>query len=460
MAVMTRPPGTGGNSGIKVALVAFVVLTVASLTGTVIMYTYLSDKVQAAADAGERAGRAEQRVREVQAQLREFARMAVGEDTDELPAIRQSLTAAVEPIVADPKLRQANIPVDSALLTVLAEVYRQYQDQSQAAGDLLAERDQLRDDLQQMSTLTDASRQEFADKIEELQGRVREIEQQAGGNQEAWDRQVTDLTAQLDKASESAGQQLGTERQQRREIEKQLTDAQQRVQQLVATLASFRPRPDLTSALQIADGRIVRAVAGDQIVYISLGRRDGVKRGMTFAVYSRTRGIPEEGKGKATIEVSEIFETTSECHVTSTTPGDPILESDVIANPVFDRSRKYNFLVAGDFDLNFDDQIDDPGGEQVKAIIREAGGNLVDTIDTRTDFVVLGIAPAASVSTDGTETAESQELTRQREARRKAFDVIAGEARSLSIPVLTRTQFLHFIGMHVPPSGSADEISG
>ncbi len=460
MAVMTRSPGAGGNSGIKVALVVFVVLTVAALTATIIMYTYLSDKVQAATDAADRAGRAEQRTREVQGQLREFARMAVGEDTDELPLIRQGLTTAAQPIVADPRLQQANIPVDAALTTVLAEVYRQYQLASRTADELLAERDQLREDLAQATKLTDASRQEFADKIEELQARVQEIEQQASGNQEAWDRQVTDLTAQLDRASESAGQQLGTEREQRRDIEKQLTDAQQRVQELIATLASFRPRPDMTSALQIADGQIVRAVAGEQIVYISLGRRDGIKRGMTFSVYSRTRGIPEDGKGKATVEVSEVFETTSECRVTSTTPGDPVLESDVIANPVFDRSRKYNFLVAGDFDLNFDGQIDDPGGEQVKAIIREAGGNLVDTIDTRTDFVVLGVAPPLSVRADGTDTAETQELARQRETRRKTFDTIAGEARSLSIPVLTRTQFLHFIGVHVPPNGSADDIGG
>ena len=72
----------------------------------------------------------------------------------------------------------------------------------------------------------------------------------------------------------------------------------------------------------------VRSLVAGDIVYIDLGQRDGVRRGMTFSVYSTTGGIPADGKGKATISVNDVFETTAECRVTSQTPGDPVVEGD------------------------------------------------------------------------------------------------------------------------------------
>ena len=39
------------------------------------------------------------------------------------------------------------------------------------------------------------------------------------------------------------------------------------------------------------------------------------------------------------------------------------------------------------------------------------------------------------------------------------FDALLAEAKSMSIPVLTRTQFLHFIGMQVPPRVPEDRLA-
>ncbi|MBI4581744.1 MAG: hypothetical protein HY718_18755, partial [Planctomycetes bacterium] len=147
--------------------------------------------------------------------------------------------------------------------------------------------------------------------------------------------------------------------------------------------------------------------------------------------------------GKATIRVTNVFETTSECAVHTSTAADPIVDGDVIANPVYDRNRLFNFFVAGDFDLDFDGKIDDPDGEQIRRMIQDWGGKLQPAVDTLTDFVVLGAAPVASSG----ETAA--------EARRK-FDAAKQEARTLGIPVLTRSQFLHFVGFGVPRNAKDD----
>jgi hypothetical protein len=211
---------------------------------------------------------------------------------------------------------------------------------------------------------------------------------------------------------------------------------------LVTTLSKFRPSTDTINLLQITDGSVVQAVSGEQIVYIDLGLRDHIKAGMTFAVYSRIRGIPADGRGKASIRVNNVFETTSECQVNTTTAADPVVEGDVVANPVYDRNRQFNFVVSGDFDLTFDGKIDDPAGEQVRRMIKEWGGAIEPTVDTRTDFVVLGAAPTVGVTA---------------EEARKRFEAVKQEARSLGIPILTRTQFLNFVGFGVPRNVKDDE---
>jgi hypothetical protein len=206
-----------------------------------------------------------------------------------------------------------------------------------------------------------------------------------------------------------------------------------------------------TSLLQIQDGQIVQTVPDQRIAYINLGRSDHIKPGMTFAVYSRVKGIPADGKGKASVRVTNVFDTTAECEITTTNVGEPIVDGDVVANPVYDRNRQFNFVVAGDFDLDFDNKIEDPAGQQVSRMITEWGGNLQTAVDTRTDFVVLGAEPSIPAGQEGAVTAHQAEV-------RKQFETARQEARSLGIPVLTRSQFLHFVGFGVPRNAKDDAI--
>ena len=93
-------------------------------------------------------------------------------------------------------------------------------------------------------------------------------------------------------------------------------------------------------------------------------------------------------------------------------------------------------------------------------MIEHWGGQVVPTVDSSVDFVVLGQPPlmppklGAGATDDARQRAEDQGKTRA------AFDAIRGEAKSLSIPVLTRTQFLHFIGMQIPPKTPEDQLAG
>lgn len=461
MAVAARPPAMGSSNGLKVALIAFVVVSVASLGFAIYLYTGQEDLVQKAEAAAKQSQSANQQMQEMQEALESVTAAVLAKRTSvpeevatELDGTYASVFGKDPARMTDEQKRlvaEAKLNRQDPLRTTFQSIQADWLAKAQALDGLQAEFKRVSDELAARTADLKATQDQFTAEAEKIRGQIAELEQQVAANQKAWDESVARMRDQAEAEGERASEQLAAERKKAQDLQQQLAQNTTRINELVSTLATFRPSADTTSLLQITDGEVIQTVPEQGIVYISLGKNDHIKAGMTFAVYSRVRGIPADGRGKATVRVNNVFDTTSECTVTTNNVGDPIVDGDVVANPVYDRNRKFNFVVAGDFDLDYDRKIDDPAGEQVRRMIEDWGGQLQDSVDTRTDFVVLGAAPAspfgAAADPDG----------RQAQAR-KSFESIKQEAKSLGIPVLTRTQFLHFVGFGIPRNASDDAI--
>ncbi len=457
---MARPQLAGGPTGLKVALIVFVVLTVASLTFTIILYTQHSELLAEVQGAKRRAENADEQAGKAARDLNAAAKDVIGEPTDDLAQIKQRIGQVKETVLEDARVRDADIPADSSLLTVLEELYALFSATAKELKDTSSQRDSLSDELEKTTTDAKARDEAFTRQIDELKQQQDDL---VRGNADFRDKTNQDIEAlKADWAKQR--ERIAKERDEARGAEEKaktaLEEARAHNEELLAQLASLKPTGEQRSILQIKDGNILRTFAGEDIVYIDLGQRDGVRPGMTFSVYSADRGIPASGKGKAAIQVTNVFDTTSECRATVETRGDPILEGDAIANPVFDKSRQFRFAVAGGFDLDFDGEIEDPQGSQVTRLIERWGGKVVSRVDTRTDFVVLG-APPPSPDT-GSPEADITEAERERASelkkKREAFDAVENEAKALSIPIMTRTQFLHFLGYGVPRDVPDDQL--
>lgn len=448
MAV-ARPPA-GGAGGVKIALIVFVVLTVASLTFAIILYTGQADLEAEVERAQDQASAARTQANQAESKLRDFAKDILGESLDDPAAIEARIEEERSRILRDDQLedlRAAEGEGKAPLLEILTRVHDQFSDQAQALEDAQERIEELNSELQ---TVTQTMKQQEETFSTELENVKQQYQQLAEANEE-FRTERSDLLEQLREEHqtqlEQVGRELDEERRLREQAEETLAQERRRSAELASQLEAFKPTGAEGTILQAKDGEVVRTFAGDDIVYINLGRRDNVRSGMTFSVYSAARGIPADGKGKAHIEVSNVYESTSECKVTMTTPGEPIVEGDVIANPVYDRTRQFRFAVAGDFDLDFDGKIEDPSGQQVSRLIEHWGGNVVDEVDTRTDFLVRGEAPALLVLPENEEiTPAQEERAEEMKQRRDAFDARVQRARELSVPILTRTQFLHFMG--------------
>ncbi len=458
MAVAARPPAAGSPTGLKVGFVVFVCLTVASLAGTVMLYMNQEQLTQQAEAAKKSAETASQKEQDARQALSAFAMQILGKQAEDPAEITTGLDNAAATIFGKDAARatdiqkqlaaSAQIKRNDPFVTTLTSLYKAYDKQVAGYQALQADADTLKADLEAKTKELDDVQKQFTAQAEEIKAELADLQTRVDADQQAWDENVSRLRQQAQAEGEKASEQLRSERRDRQALEQQLAQNKTRISELVATLATFRPSAETTSLLQISDGYIVQTVPGQRIVYINLGKQDHIKPGMTFAVYSRAKGIPADGKGKATLRVNNIFDTTSECEITTLNAGDPIVEGDVIANPVYDRDRKFNFVVAGDFDLDYDGKIDDPAGNQVRRMIEDWGGSLQDSVDTTTDFVVLGAAPS-SIAGAATDSAAGA---------RKQFEAIKQEARSLGIPVLTRTQFLHFVGFGVPRNAKDSAI--
>ena len=125
-------------------------------------------------------------------------------------------------------------------------------------------------------------------------------------------------------------------------------------------MAQYAPI-DPYDILTKADGRVLRAIPGSDVIYINLGEKDRIKSGMTFEVFSPTGGRQRDVRGKASVEVTAALETTAECRVTRAVRGQPIVEGDVVVNIAYERDRLPRFVVRGEFDLNYDGTVDFDG---------------------------------------------------------------------------------------------------
>lgn len=282
----------------------------------------------------------------------------------------------------------------------------------------------------------DRATKETADKLAICQGDHSDYRGQS-------DTAVRRLESELDEIKRRSTAELTNERRLRLTAEQKLAQLQERFAAQREKLGGLAIGPDDLSTARRADGRILTAVPGDKVVYISLGAKDSLVLGLQFAVYSAQTGIPADGRGKAQLEVVSIFPTSAECRIVWIAPNSVILEGDLIANPIYDPAQPPTFLVLGEFDLDRDGILDRNGSAAVEALISNWGGKVASELTPLTDFVVLGAPPRKPrEGRDGglvSTTAGSQ-------SEWDRYNTLAESARSMSVPILTQNVFLNFLG--------------
>lgn len=454
----------GGQSGMLYGLIAFAVVSVASLGLFIFQLTKnkkLTDQAQTAqsrlqrygsppAYYGDEADSRRSNVFAVMTQdLRDVATLVTGVPDD----VGAAIVAKSDRILSDVAGRTGAINRSDTLLTALMTLADAHAKEKAAADDMARTVEDLQSENAALTEQLRVTRDEFEAQTQSLSQQLQATQEDKISAVQQKDAQLQELQATLD-ATEAQLQTINREgSEQVREIQLELQQREALIGDLQNQIRDLKPATfDRRQILTSADGRILRSIPGSDIVYINLGTTDRMKPGMGFEVYSQageatsTRGRTTVERGKASIEIVTVMEQTSECRVTRREPGQPIMEGDIIVNIAFERQREPRFVVRGDFDLNYDGQADYNGVDLISAMIRQWGGQVVEDVDESVDYVVIGLPPRVPQLDDPGVSDVVRDQAVQKELERGRFAALVERAQRMFIPVITANQFLFLTG--------------
>jgi hypothetical protein len=134
---------------------------------------------------------------------------------------------------------------------------------------------------------------------------------------------------------------------------------------------------------------------------VNLGEADGLRRLMTFGVFTSATDDVSQAEKKASIEVIEIMGPhMCEARITDDKPGNPVVLGDLVFTPIWAPGKRIHFALAGFLDMDGDGRSD---LEKVKSIIstngavvdafQDATGAVKGLITTETNYLVMGLPP-------------------------------------------------------------------
>jgi hypothetical protein len=454
---------TGSGTGVVVSLVVFVLCTVFLLVLTIVFYSGQSNYKQAkeradvdlakyvsteqrnrdqikALEASVNPGRGESVVRHLQEQYRDLMGYVAGNPT----LSYQSLQSQFQTYgVGD------DATVRDTLQKLTSDLSEREKDLDGRTTQLAARQKEITELSDEMERMKEAHEEE----IDAVTGKIA-----------AYEKAAEDYRAELDKVRGAYYSDVDSLRERyegdiaRLENEKDALFQERvvlkgRLDELQEILSVNRLRAQDPSTL--VDGRIVDTIGGSDEVYIDCGKNDRIVLGMTFEVYDDDSALQEVDRltgqlprGKASLQVIQVRETTSKCMITRAVPGRPVVRTDVIANAVYDPNYVFKFLVHGKFDVDGDGKPSETEAEYLRSLIVNWGGAVVsgELLPGDLDFLVLGMEPPLppELRPNATEF-QIDDWVRKRRAHERYHELFR-QASEAQIPVLNANRFFILIG--------------
>jgi hypothetical protein len=450
---------TGAGTGVVVGLVVFVLSTIFLLVLTIVFYSKqqkaIEEREAAMSELSNYATRLEQNSDEFKAIMQNRGaesamRYLLNERQNIMGRVvgnRQASSDQLQTTIS------AYAPDDPD--AIYAHVMQRMQNDLNATRqEMEGHKDRAAAMEQQLTESQEMLRQAEENRRTELEG-VRNTIAQFIADVEAYNLDVTETKARMmemvSQLEARFGQEVDGLESQLDQSRTDLALANQELEtyrEMRAQAREKRNRPDL-----LVDGSVLEAPNSQGQVFINRGSEHHITLGMTFEVYDDATMLTpdDEGnmpRGKASLEVITVGDSTSTAKVTRSSAGRPVVRGDVIANAVYDPEKKFLFLVHGRFDVDGDGRPSTEETTYIRSLITNWGGLIAEGDEIRgdLDFLLLGVQPPAMPELPDNASNEQVEIWLRGKAALDKYNQLLRDAQKAHIPVLNQNRFFTLIG--------------
>ncbi len=194
-------------------------------------------------------------------------------------------------------------------------------------------------------------------------------------------------------------------------------------------------------------GKIVNTSNGGTVVWIDLGRDDGLREGTAFTVIDESSVNASDAKDKAHLVVTRVIEDhphLSQARVTDYSTTRPILKEDKIFSPAWRPGRTVGFALVGEMDINGDykDDVND-----VRELIRRSGGKIDAEMDSKGNKVpgLPGMTPNTGFIVLGSDLGVPKENDANSLAKQANYEKFLAEARQNGVVQISVDKLMGYL---------------
>jgi hypothetical protein len=452
---------SGAGTGVVVSLVVFVLTTVFLLVLSIVFYAGQVKEKEAKVNAinalevyAETRQRSTDQFQSLETQAKQQNESVSEFLQNRHASLMQFVDGAPETTIdgLQAKLTRYGIGEGDVIRNVIIDLDRQVDSLGKEVTGLKTQLTDQETLLAEREAQVEQTRQSHNLEMQAVQSQIKEYQDAAEQYRQLVDETVADLDQAKQRFRSDYEVQVSRLESENEELSRERVVLIGRVKELESATRRERLRPKDPSML--VDGRVLEAAGADDQIYIDRGKRDRIVLGMTFEVYDDEASIRvneqtgELPRGKASLQVIKVGDTTSTCKITRSVPGRPVVRDDVIANAVYDPDYSFKFLVHGKFDLDGDGQPSEANQEYLKSLVLDWGGTVVTGKDLPgdLDFLVLGVEPPRPgiLPSSASESQINDWMTKR--AIHEDYTNLLQQATEAQIPVLNANRFFILIG--------------
>jgi cell division protein FtsB len=454
---------SGSGTGVVVSLVVFVLCTVFLLVLSIVFYsgqTKASERQLEAQTTLAKYVTRDQRNRDQIKQLEARANPNRGDSV--VKFLRADYETLMEYVTGNSQgsidslrsnfRQQFGVADDSSVRSVLQQQRRKMNAQQTENDGLQAQVAAATEEIENLDSSIERMRQDHQDELAAVIGKIDEYEQAAIDYREEVRAVKGEYFSSIERLKDQYEGEIARLENEKDDLFQQSVLLKDRVGLLQETLGANRPTGEDPS--QMVDGMIVDSIGRDE-VFINRGRRDRIVLGMTFEVYDNAAALTELNRmtgelprGKASLQVTQVRDTTSKGKITRSVPGRPVVRNDVIANAVYDPDYVFKFLIHGKFDVDGDGRPTPTEANFLRSLIIDWGGEVIsgEKIPGDLDFLVLGVEPPRPLPPRPDATEYELDAWVQKRRAHELYLELFKQASDAQIPVLNSNRFFILIG--------------